>query len=67
MIQRSHPAWSRADAGPIIAASLMKLSAKQANGCEKGSQSAKVGRESRSTCDHQCDEPGPSGQPRLHL
>jgi len=45
----------------------MKLAAKQANGCEKGSQSAKVGRESRSTCDHQCDEPGPSGQPRLHL
>ena len=67
MIQRSHPVWSRADAGPISAASLIKQSAKQANGCGKESQLAKVGRENRSDHGHPCDELDPSGQPGLHL
>jgi len=45
----------------------MKQSAKQPNGYGKESQLAKVGRENRSDCDHQCNELDPSGQPRLHL
>jgi hypothetical protein len=67
MIQRSHPVLTYTDVGPTSVASLIKQSAKQANGCGKESQLAKVGRENRSDYDHQCDKPDPSGQPRLHL
>jgi hypothetical protein len=67
MIQRIHPVLPCTDAGPISAASLVKQSAKQASGCGKESQLAKVGRENRSDYDHQCDKLNPSRQPRLHL